>query len=364
MDKKEFETYQVQLEQVEIALATDPANTELTSLRDELKVLIDLTKEAIAQAEAPKPESLRKNTASLAATIKWKAGDEVLAKYSGDGQCVVSKGYNNTEQLKALPANYVYQAPPAASKQKLNKDEEDERERKKKKHEMTMTKPHDIISLSALYSHPSPQLIPVPAVAQAAPHPIPNIAPAPNLVLAPVPNIVPAPNPAPAPRLIPAAVQSNIAPAPVSTLLTLGAPNHPKPLRGGGNAGGVANKTARIKLPQQTPPGADLEKFRKNLAEIHGEGGGSESESGSKSGDGSTSNGASNIDNSTNKGSSVAAAIEISSVDEDPADTCIEGKRLEIKSDCSPSHYQTLSLTRQIHADLQMGREKRGCQLT
>ncbi|KIJ40213.1 hypothetical protein M422DRAFT_98679, partial [Sphaerobolus stellatus SS14] len=158
MDKKEFETYQVQLEQVEIALATDPANTELTSLRDELKVLIDLTKEAIAQAEAPKPESLRKNTASLAATIKWKAGDEVLAKYSGDGQwyparvtsvagsednrvySVVFKGYNNTEQLKApllkaLPANYVYQAPPAASKRKLNKDEEDERERKKKKNE-------------------------------------------------------------------------------------------------------------------------------------------------------------------------------------------------------------------------------------
>ncbi|KIJ43550.1 hypothetical protein M422DRAFT_253128 [Sphaerobolus stellatus SS14] len=42
-------------------------------------------------------------------------------------------------------------------------------------------------------------------------------------------------------------------------------------------------------------------------------------------------------------GSSVATAIEISSGDEDPADTCIKGKRLEKKSEYSPSRYQTPS---------------------
>ncbi|KIJ25144.1 hypothetical protein M422DRAFT_273920, partial [Sphaerobolus stellatus SS14] len=102
-----------------------------------------------------------------------------------------------------------------------------------------------------------------------------------------------------------------------------------------------ANKTARIKPPQRPPPGADLEKFKKNLAEIHGEGSGS----GSERGGGGASNRASNIDNSTNKGSSVATAIELSSDDEDPADTCIEGEKLEIKSERSPSRYQTLPPT-------------------
>ena len=42
MDKNELERYQVQLSQVELALASDPENTELASLRSELKELIDL----------------------------------------------------------------------------------------------------------------------------------------------------------------------------------------------------------------------------------------------------------------------------------------------------------------------------------
>ncbi|KAJ7038127.1 hypothetical protein C8F04DRAFT_369416 [Mycena alexandri] len=160
MDQNDLETYQVQLSQVDLAISSDPENAELVSLRSELKELIDLTKSAIAaQAEvasSSKAESSRKNTSS-APTHTWAAGDECLAKYSGDGSWyparitsvggstdnrvynVVFKGYNTTEQVKpsevkSMPANHAYVVP-ASNKRKLTKAEEDEREKKKKKNE-------------------------------------------------------------------------------------------------------------------------------------------------------------------------------------------------------------------------------------
>jgi survival-of-motor-neuron-related-splicing factor 30 len=159
MDRKELETYQAQLSQVEVALAADPSNNELASLRSELKELIDLTKETIARAEAPKPETVRKHAATPM-TQTYSAGDEILAKYSGDGAwyparvtsvggsaenrvySVVFKGYNNTElltaaALKPLPPSYN-NTTPSFSKRKLSKEEEEEREKKKKKNEKKM----------------------------------------------------------------------------------------------------------------------------------------------------------------------------------------------------------------------------------
>ena len=176
MDKSDLETYQVQLSQVELALSADPENNELVSLRSELKELIDLTQAALAQQAAAASSSKssdapKKSAAAAAAAAQgraWAAGDDVLAKYSGDGQwyparvasvggstenrqySVVFKGYNTTElvnaaQIKALPAGYVASsssgagpaagAGGAAGKRKLTKGEEEERERKKKKNE-------------------------------------------------------------------------------------------------------------------------------------------------------------------------------------------------------------------------------------
>lgn len=165
MDKADLETYQVQLDQVELALQADPSNTELASLKSELQELIELTKAAIAQHEAAasssKAEGSRKTQAAAAAAAQGKAfvaGDDCLAKYSGDGQwyparvasvggstenrqySVVFKGYNTTElvnaaQIKPLPPGYVAPAPAAGAKRKLTKAEEEERERKKKKNE-------------------------------------------------------------------------------------------------------------------------------------------------------------------------------------------------------------------------------------
>ncbi|KAJ8469438.1 hypothetical protein ONZ45_g16883 [Pleurotus djamor] len=167
MEKADLETYQVQLSQVEAALADDPDNTELSSLRSELKELIDLTQAALAQAASASSsrtnESSRKPNAAPAYGAgghTWEAGNECLAKYSSDGQwyparitsvggspenrvySIVFKGYNTTElvkssELKPLPGNYSAHAaaPSLSNKRKLSKAEEEEREKKKKKNE-------------------------------------------------------------------------------------------------------------------------------------------------------------------------------------------------------------------------------------
>lgn len=169
MDKNELERYQVQLSQVELALSSDPDNTELASLRSELKELIDLTKSALdaqqLQQESSRAEGSRKAAqAQLAAGSRaWVAGDECLAKYSGDGSwyparitsiggatenrvySVVFRGYNNTELLpamdiKSLPPSYQGASlgtTGGGAKRKfgLTKEEETERDKKKKKNE-------------------------------------------------------------------------------------------------------------------------------------------------------------------------------------------------------------------------------------
>ncbi|KAJ3767004.1 hypothetical protein FB446DRAFT_756310 [Lentinula raphanica] len=154
MDRTDLETYQVQLSQVDAALQAEPDNAELASLRDELKELINLTEQALAQAAASssKVESSRK--AASTPSLAWSAGDECMAKYSADGAwyparitavagseqnrvyTVVFKGYNSTEQakpsdLKPLPPSYANTV--SATKRKHETDEE--KERKKKKNE-------------------------------------------------------------------------------------------------------------------------------------------------------------------------------------------------------------------------------------
>ena len=160
MDKADLETYQVQLSQVELALQADPDNAELSSLQSELQQLIAIAQDAIAQAEAASTSRVgptRKSTASTPA-LAWGAGNECLAKYSGDGSfyparitsvggsaenpvySIVFRGYNTTElvkgsELKALPPNYQEKTLAVSNKRKLTKVEEEERERKKKKNE-------------------------------------------------------------------------------------------------------------------------------------------------------------------------------------------------------------------------------------
>jgi survival-of-motor-neuron-related-splicing factor 30 len=162
MEKTDLETYQAQLSQVELALASDTENAELSSLRSELKELIELTQVALSQAGSPalpKADSSRK-AAAAAFAHTWAAGDDCQVKYSGDGGwyparitsvggsadnrvfSIVFKGYNTTElvkssEIKPLPANLNYGSAPSlsASKRKMSQTEEEEREKKKKKNE-------------------------------------------------------------------------------------------------------------------------------------------------------------------------------------------------------------------------------------
>jgi survival of motor neuron-related-splicing factor 30 len=159
MDKSDLETYQVQLDQVELALQSDPDNAELASLRSELKELIALTQEHLAAAAASASTAKSKSIVTPTSTHTWSAGNECLAKYSGDGQwypariisiggstenrmySIMFKGYNTTElvngsTLKPLPANHSGVGPSSGGvKRKLTKVEEEEREKKKKKNE-------------------------------------------------------------------------------------------------------------------------------------------------------------------------------------------------------------------------------------
>lgn len=167
MNKEDLETYQVQLQQVEVALSNDPDNDGLKDLRKELKELISLTEQALAQQGAATSSSAassssKKRDAQLSSAPQWKAGDECLAKYSSDGQwypariasvggsvenrfyTIVFKTYNTTElvnssAIRVIPPNHQASNNPylssTSNKRKLTKDEEDERERKKKKNE-------------------------------------------------------------------------------------------------------------------------------------------------------------------------------------------------------------------------------------
>jgi len=166
MDRKELETYQVQLSQVELALVSEPDNADLTSLRNELKELIALTEQSIAQAERrpPAPKAPSSGTegrkGSSLASSAFQPGDEVLAKYSGDNAwyparitsvggsddhrvySVVFKGYNSTEllqssALKTLPAGHGQNSagPSSGIGGKRKADEDADKERKKKKNE-------------------------------------------------------------------------------------------------------------------------------------------------------------------------------------------------------------------------------------
>ena len=52
MSESELSSYQLQLQQVEAALTSDPANSELLKLKADLEQVIDLTKQLVSQSVA------------------------------------------------------------------------------------------------------------------------------------------------------------------------------------------------------------------------------------------------------------------------------------------------------------------------
>ncbi|KAI7878607.1 hypothetical protein K492DRAFT_208867 [Lichtheimia hyalospora FSU 10163] len=133
------ESYQYQLEQVELALGSDPNNEELKKLQHDLKELISLTAqlEEQQQQQSPSSQTAKKQAKSASPvtpstphgsspssspapvlkTHQFAVGQEVLARWSGDSQfyratitaiggadqvfSVVFRGYQENEFVKA-----------------------------------------------------------------------------------------------------------------------------------------------------------------------------------------------------------------------------------------------------------------------
>ncbi|KAM9366006.1 survival of motor neuron-related-splicing factor 30 [Pholidichthys leucotaenia] len=82
---KQLSSYKAQLQQVEVALSTDPENEDLLKLQKDLQEVIDLTKDLLAS----QPTDAASNTSGSAAVPQksgWKVGDRCMAVWSQDGQ--------------------------------------------------------------------------------------------------------------------------------------------------------------------------------------------------------------------------------------------------------------------------------------
>lgn len=74
-----LQEYQIQLEQVELALKSDPSNDELLKLKADLVEVIGLTKELLNEENEARES--RKGT-----EITWKSGDKCMAVWRVDGK--------------------------------------------------------------------------------------------------------------------------------------------------------------------------------------------------------------------------------------------------------------------------------------
>ncbi|CEP17502.1 hypothetical protein [Parasitella parasitica] len=124
MSAEEIESYKFQLEQVELALQSDPENEELKKLQHDLQELITMF-EAVAEPTSPKrkeththqqPPSNNATTTALK-THEFSVDQEVMARWSGDGEfykatitaiggadqvfSVKFKGYSEAEFVRA-----------------------------------------------------------------------------------------------------------------------------------------------------------------------------------------------------------------------------------------------------------------------
>ncbi|KXN64690.1 hypothetical protein CONCODRAFT_29440, partial [Conidiobolus coronatus NRRL 28638] len=170
MSSDDLKSYQVQLDQVNLALEKDPSNSDLLTLQNDLKELINLIASASKEPapvsnsnnnqkgkdkERPDISNSTNSTSSLNKTKKFKVGDNCLAKYSGDNQyyeavvsgvteigetmySVVFVGYENIELVKQAdikPVNVnrpVVPQPQTNNKRAATSTETEDAKKKKK----------------------------------------------------------------------------------------------------------------------------------------------------------------------------------------------------------------------------------------
>ena len=86
MSASELVNYQLQLQQVEAALITDPTNEELIKLKSDLTEAINLTKSLLNIDDEIEPTDLLSQSASITQSNRFKVGDPCQAPWSEDGQ--------------------------------------------------------------------------------------------------------------------------------------------------------------------------------------------------------------------------------------------------------------------------------------
>jgi survival-of-motor-neuron-related-splicing factor 30 len=126
MSAEEIESYNFQLEQVELALQSDPSNEELQKLQHDLKELITMFEAASSTGQTDSPSIKKKQqqpapapttTATALKHHEFSVDQEVMARWSGDGEfykaiitaiggadqvfSVKFRGYNEAEFVKA-----------------------------------------------------------------------------------------------------------------------------------------------------------------------------------------------------------------------------------------------------------------------
>ncbi len=85
MTSSDLQTYQLQLQQVEVALTADPDNQELLKLKEDLDQVIDLTKNLIAQqvnSEEPEPSSSSSSAAASSSSSQSTSASSSAASSS------------------------------------------------------------------------------------------------------------------------------------------------------------------------------------------------------------------------------------------------------------------------------------------
>ncbi|EXX78830.1 hypothetical protein RhiirA5_463261 [Rhizophagus irregularis] len=157
MNAEELAQYQYQLDQVNLALKSEPENSELLKLKTDLTELINLTNTIIDQEVTLSPSkrsassiSPRTNSTPTTPTSfsiptftkPLQVGDSCLARWSGDGQfyqaqitaigggdqvfSVVFKGYNNVELVD------VQDIKPLEKNKKKGLNDKKDKDKKKK----------------------------------------------------------------------------------------------------------------------------------------------------------------------------------------------------------------------------------------
>lgn len=150
---KQLSNYKAQLQQVEVALSTDPDNEDLLKLQKDLQEVIDLTKDLLTSQPA---ETVAKTSGSDTVPVKhgWKVGDKCLAMWSQDGQiyeaeieeidrdngtaAVTFTGYGNAEviplqNLKAVEEGKLLEEDGSMKPKSRKEQIAEQREYKKKK---------------------------------------------------------------------------------------------------------------------------------------------------------------------------------------------------------------------------------------